>query len=402
MIKVVKNHADYEAALEALEGLVDRDPDPGTPEAEKLGLLALTLQDYESREFPKRKPDPVEAIKFRMEQQNLTQRDLVPYIGSRSKVSEVLSGKRPLTLAMIRALHTNLGIPADVLLAEGKLSDLGAAELAWERFPLREMIKRGWITEAVDDIRGQAEEVLRRFFSPLGPVSRLAVLYRGTDHVRSARRIDRYALTAWTGRVMLQALDNPPKGKYVPGTVDLPFMREVARLSWSDRGPLLAREYLDKHGVSLIIEPHLPRTLLDGAAIMALGRHPVVALTVRYDRIDNFWFCLMHELAHIALHFGEDVAPFYDDLDVESQDDSKEVQADELAGEALIPEESWESSPARRLRSPEAAEHLAKKLGIHPAIVAGRMRHFFKAYRLLNNLVGHRQVRKHFPEVNWG
>ena len=76
-------------------------------------------------------------------------------------------------------------------------------------------------------------------------------------------------------------------------------------------------------------------------------------------------------------------------------------EADALAGEALIPRDAWLRSPASRLRSPEAAEHLAKQLGIHPAIVAGRMRHHWKAFRLLNSVVGHREVRKWFPEVNW-
>lgn len=401
MIKVVKNATDYNAVLATLEELIDRDPDAGTPEAEQLEILTLLVQDYESKRFHRWKPDPVEAIKFRMEQQDLTQRDLVPYIGSRSKVSEVLAGKRPLTLAMIRALHSNLGIPAEVLLKEGKLSDLELTDIVWERFPLREMIRRRWVTEVVDDVRGQAEEVLRRFFAPLGSVEELASLRPRTGNVRTARRIDRYALTAWAGRVVLRALENRPEVEYARGAVDLQFMGELARLSPSNRGPLLAGEYLKKHGISLVVERHLPRTHLDGAVIMPSPNVPVIGLTVRYDRIDHFWFCLVHELAHLALHFDDDTSAFYDDLDVDAQDDPLEDQADALAAEVLIPEEEWEKSPASRLRSPEAAEHLANKLGIHPAIVAGRMRHYFRAYRLLNNVVGHRQVRKLFPDVDW-
>src|SRR3989338_6966235 len=93
-LKVIKTEAEYRDALGALQELLSLDPDPGTEEAERLELLSLLVRDYESRQFSFPPPDPVEAIKFRMEQQRLTQRDLVPYIGSRSKISEVLSRKR--------------------------------------------------------------------------------------------------------------------------------------------------------------------------------------------------------------------------------------------------------------------------------------------------------------------
>jgi len=112
MNKVIKNETEYGETLSSLEGLLDLDPAPGTAENEKLELLTLLVEDYESRQYKFIPPTPVEAIKFRMEQQKLNPRDLIPYIGSRSKVSEVLSGKRSLTLSMIRALSAGLGIPA--------------------------------------------------------------------------------------------------------------------------------------------------------------------------------------------------------------------------------------------------------------------------------------------------
>lgn len=402
VIKILKTEADYEAALDAVESLIDLDPDPGTLEADRLELLTLLIQDYESKDSPMSLPDPIAAIEFRMEQQALTQRDLAPYIGSRSKVSEVLSRKRPLSLSMIRALHAGLGIPAKVLLQDRDPYELDEDDIEWDRFPLLEMMARGWIAERASVAREQPEKILRRFFAPLGSPKAVVALYRKTDHVRSARSMDKYALAAWTARVMIRAQENPPNVDYKPGTVDLEFMREVAKLSWSERGPLLACEYLRKHGISLIIEPHLPRTYLDGAAIMIELERPVIGLSLRYDRIDNFWFCLMHELAHVSLHLGEGITQFYDDLDVDSQDDPREKEADELASEALIPQEAWVKSPARHLRSPEAARHLADRLGIHPAIAAGRMRHEANSYRILNQLVGHGQVRECFPEIDWG
>jgi HTH-type transcriptional regulator/antitoxin HigA len=214
--------------------------------------------------------------------------------------------------------------------------------------------------------------------------------------------MDDYALAAWSTRVLSRASVNPPVDKYKPGILTNDFLRKVAQLSVSDIGPLLGRDFLKEHGIQLIVERHLPRTYLDGAVIMTDKLRPVIGLTLRYDRIDNFWFTLMHELAHLALHLDSESDIFYDDLDIEAEDDRLEREANHLAGEALIPRDAWENSPARYLRSPQAAEHLAKQLNIHPAIVAGRMQHEFKAYQLLRNLVGNREVRRLFPETNWG
>lgn len=401
MPKVIKSDADYEAALAEIDSLLDHETVADTPEAEKLELLTLVVRDYESSHYPIGVPDPIEAIKFRMEQLNLAQRDLVPFIGSRSKVSEVLSGRRPLTLSMMRALHLGLGIPAKVLLQGREPTDLDETPIQWDRFPLREMVTRGWIEEKVMDYRSQVEDVLRRFFGQLGSVQTAVALYRQSHHVRSARDMDHYALTAWTARAMILARRNAPKVEYKEGSVDSGFLRELARLSFLDEGPLLAQEFLAKHGIAFVVLPHLPRTYLDGAAILTEGERPKVAVTLRYDRVDNFWFSLMHELAHVALHLGGDTAQFFDDLDAGSQGDRREEDADHMAGEALIPEEEWAHSPASGVRSRDAAQHLANRLRIHPAIVAGRMRHHFKSYRILNQLVGHGEVRRLFTDVKW-
>ena len=118
MIKIIKTGEQYEDALVRVEELMELEPEPGTENADKLELLTLLISNYEKEHFPMEMPDPIEAIKFRMDQRQLFQKDLMPYIGSRSRVSEVLNRKRPLTLKMIRALHKGLGIPADVLIRE--------------------------------------------------------------------------------------------------------------------------------------------------------------------------------------------------------------------------------------------------------------------------------------------
>lgn len=400
MVKVIKKPADYRDALAHIASLLERNPAAGTRDAEELEALAVLVKDYEAKNFDIGLPDPIEAIKFRMDQQNLSQRDLVPFIGSRSKVSEVLSRRRPLTLSMMRALHSGLGIPAKVLLQEGGLADPDEDDIQWDKFPLREMCKRGWVHERISDYKSQAKGALRRFFEQLGRSQPVFALYRQSRHVRSARQPDAYALIAWTARVMVLASEKTSSA-FKAGMVDAEFMREVARLSVLEEGPRLAGEFLENYGIRMIVEPHLPGTFLDGAALRAVDGGPVVALTLRYDRIDNFWFTLMHELAHVSRHFGREHIPFYDDLDVAAEDDPKEREADNLAGEALIPEQAWRKSPASRLRSPEAIQQLAHQLRIHPAIVAGRYRHERRNYRVLNQLVGHGQVRNLFKDKKW-
>ena len=271
MVKVIKTSADHQAALAQIGSLLSRDPAPGSRDAEELETLAVLVQNYEAKNFDVALPDPIDAIKFRMEQEDLSQRDLVPYIGSRSRVSEVLSRRRPLTLSMMRALHSGLGIPAKVLLHGGMPADPEESLIQWQKFPLREMVERGWIPEKVDDYRSQAEGVLRRFFAPLGRSMPVVAFLRQSQHVRSARQFDIYALMAWSARVMLLAGTKTPNA-YKQGTVDLKFMSEVARLSVFDEGPRLAGEFLEKHGIRLVVVPHLQGTFLDGAALRAAVR----------------------------------------------------------------------------------------------------------------------------------
>lgn len=123
MIGIFKTDEQYEEALALVEELMDLDPEPGTGDADKLELLILLISNYEKKHFPMEMPDPIEAIKFRMEQQQLSQKDLIPFIGSRSRVSEVLNRKRPLTLKMIRHLYKGLGIPAEILIQEPEAVD---------------------------------------------------------------------------------------------------------------------------------------------------------------------------------------------------------------------------------------------------------------------------------------
>ena len=115
-IKPIHTEADYRATLHEIEGLMAAAL--GSPEGDRLDVLVTLVEAYERTHFPMDLPDPIEAIKFVMDQRGLSPKDLVPAIGRLNRVYEVLSGSRPLTLAMIRKLHDTLGIPAECLIKQ--------------------------------------------------------------------------------------------------------------------------------------------------------------------------------------------------------------------------------------------------------------------------------------------
>lgn len=115
-IKAIRTEADYRAALQEVSALVDLDPAVDSPDGERLEVMGALVQAYEAKHYPIDPPDPIEAIKFRMDQAGMTVKDLVPYIGSLNRVYEVLSYKRPLSLNMIRRLSEGMHIPAEVLI----------------------------------------------------------------------------------------------------------------------------------------------------------------------------------------------------------------------------------------------------------------------------------------------
>ena len=396
--KLIKTEEDYKQALDRIHGLMDAKA--GTAEADELELIAKLVSDYEEEEFPIGLPDPIEAIKFRMEQAGLKQKDLVPYIGSRSKVSEVLRWKRPLSLTMMRSLHEGLGIPAEVLLQEEGVSLPDEVPgLDWAKFPLRDMLKLGWFPDFKGTparARDAAEKLMRPLLDHMVSQGLQAILQRQSP--RLGPKCDPYALLAWRARVVYLASAQSP-AENVRRRVDRDFIRRLVALSPSPDGPRWAKEYLSDYGIHLVVVQHLPRTYLDGAATVLASGNPLVALTLRHDRLDNFWFSLCHELAHVALHLDRSGDFFLDDL--EQKGDAVEDEADKFAAEALIPLGVWRKAPARSTADPKDVRRLANRLGVHPAIVAGRIRWERNDYTLLRPLVGSRQVRKHFaPDLH--
>jgi HTH-type transcriptional regulator/antitoxin HigA len=115
-IRPIRTRKDYRAALAEVSPLFDNEPDPGTSAGDRFDVLVTLIEAYERKHFPIEAPDPIEAIRFRMEQQGLTPKDLQPMIGRLNRVYEVLAHRRPLTMAMVRRLHRELDIPAECLI----------------------------------------------------------------------------------------------------------------------------------------------------------------------------------------------------------------------------------------------------------------------------------------------
>jgi HTH-type transcriptional regulator/antitoxin HigA len=399
--RLIKTDKDYEWALSRIDGLMNAKP--GTIQMDELELLTALVEMYEDQHYPISHPEPIAAIKFCMDQLGLAQKDMVPYLGTKSKVSEVLNGKRSLTLSMMRSLNKNLGISAEVLLKEpGGSFPEEVQDMEWHKFPVVEMAKRCWIPIAKDP-KENAEELMRNFISQAGGLETVSVaFFRQGKSARYNSKMDPYALTAWCIRVLSIARENPLKNKYVKGVIKQKTMQEIARLSYFDDGPLLAKEYLEKQGIHLIIVPHLPKTYLDGAAMLMPDGTPVIGLTLRYDRVDNFWFCLLHEIAHVAKHLTASDQIIIDDLDLRghdaSLDDRVEKEADDMTLAGLIPKKVWQKNLIMGKVTAPKVYDLAAKLKVHPAIIAGRVRYERNNYKLLSRHVGSKQIRKHFAE----
>lgn len=390
-IKVIKTDQDYQEALQLVSELLDMNPEPNTPESEKLEVLTVLIENYETSVFGETLPDPIDALIFRMDQQNLTPEDLVPYIGSRSKVSEVLARKRPLSVNMMKALQDGLGIPAKVLLNQSRKPQSVSDSTA--KLPIKEMVKRGYVTLQ------NLDEDLRNFFRVFNGDQNMFALPSRSHYIRSQKPMNPQSFAVWIVQLLNKAEHISNKPVFQHEAITNEFMRQVIDLSDEENGMMDAITLLKEVGVILVIEPHMPQTYLDGVAVMIEGKNPVIGMTIRYDRLDNFWFTLMHELSHIALHYGKGTTVFYDDTEFMDVEDDREKEADALALETMIPTQLWKDSAASLVPSPAAAKMLAKKLSIHPAVVAGRMRKERKHYQFLNSLVGHGEVSKVFNKI---
>lgn len=400
-LKVIRSNAQYEAYLNEIQSLISMEPKIGTPESDRLDLLAVLIEDYENNAFPIEKPNPIEAIKFRMQEKNLKQADLIPYFGTSSRVSEVLNGKRNLTVEMIKNLSLGLGISVETLIGlndNDLYSPSSDKNLDWKKFPFKEMLKRGWVNIIEQGNSNIIEHSVKHYIEQAG-LSFGTAAFRRSLSGEAESVTSKYALYAWLARIINEARSIKTKDlpKFEVDSLDLSSIRELAQLSRFNEGPLLAKQWLKEKGILLVIEPQLKGTLLDGAALKDKDGTPIIGLTLRYDRLDNFWFTLLHEIVHVWKHLDSDDA-FMDDLDAVSED-RREAEANRLAAEAFIPRGVWRRSKAYTEPTDENIEILSKELKIHPAIVAGRLRKDLGNYTLFHKYIGQGEVRVMFEKL---
>lgn len=269
-----------------------------------------------------------------------------------------------------------------------------ADDIVWGQLPYREMIKRKWF----DMPRGAnpVERVKEYFLRAAGPQFATA-LHRKKMH--SGNAPNEYALLAWQARVLEKARGKIEAQEIGPFDIDDRWMSQLVELTKRKDGPKRARELLARKGIVLIVERHLPGSYLDGAAMLADGDTPVIGLTLRHDRLDNFWFVLMHELGHVFLHLFDGLRFDFFDEEYGSDGDTIEAEADRFALDALIPSDLWDQCLSRFALSEEAVKIDAETIGIDPSIIAGRIRKERGNYTIFNDLIGLGQVRSQLEEA---
>lgn len=269
----------------------------------------------------------------------------------------------------------------------------GVDDVAWDRFPNAEMVKRNWLKP---DLGQSLADAARLWFQQAAGSQFATALHR--KKVRGANMPDEIALLAWQARILEIAEQRIAESK--PGFFEHSetWLTDLVALTQDNDGPKLAQSLLEQHGIMLVIEPHLPGSYLDGAAMMAPSDYPVIGMTLRYDRLDNFWFVLFHELGHVFLHLFDNLHFDFFDEEGSNVEDELELEADSFALNALIPEEQWAKCLSRFALSEESVEIDAARLSIHSSIIAGRIRKERGDYTILSNLVGQGEVRRQFED----
>lgn len=329
---------------------------------------------------PARAVAPGSLVRKELDARGWTQEDLARIMDRPVQaVSEIISGKKRITPETALGLADALGTSAEIWLGmesayrlsrarqAGSTDDVKRRGRIYSLVPVKELVRRGWIADSddVDELESQVESFLGvRSLDELSP-QRLAA--RRT----ASKEPDSRGVLAWTRRVeQIAAAQRVGKVDHA----DLPkVVDELLGLTAREDGPLGVGEVLKGAGICFVIIPHLQRTYFDGAVVAANG-NPVVALTLRYDRLDSFWFTLMHEMAHLVLgHEGARI----EDLDGDAGENSDEVEADALAAEWLVHGDSVDRFVANvePYFSRQAIWSFAESVGRHPAIVLGRLQH---------------------------
>lgn len=330
----------------------------------------------------------------------LSQKDLAIELGMTQQQVQRYEATDYMSASLSRLIEVARILEVRVKEQWGDESDQGAnaiyswadpASVDWSLFPLKEMVKRNWITLA--NKKKPVAAVEDYFMTVAGPEF-VSALHRKKFY--GGKAPNEYALLAWQARVLERAREKTLQQENNQFQVNDSWLPELTRLSAHDDGPKLAEEFLWQHGVALIVEEHLPGTYLDGAAMLSHDGMPVIGMTIRHDRLDNFWFVLLHELGHVFLHLSHALKLDFFDEEHNDTADELEREADNFALDSFAPPEVWSKCVSRFLMSEEAVSRDATALGIHPSIIAGRLRKETNNYFILNDLLGNGTVKSQF------
>lgn len=332
----------------------------------------------------------------------VTQTDLAKAIGlkpqqiQRYEASEYMGASLSRLIEISRALNVHTeGLFDTAASAAGTVfSWRGPGDVVWSELPIEEMKKRRWFDAPRDSnlVERAKDYVLEAAGSQF-----ITALHR--KKMRGATLPNGYALLAWQARVLELAKFRIDDEHLPAFNNDQGWLADLATLTRRKDGPKRSMKLLAENGIAFVTERHLPGTYLDGAAMLASPDRPVICLTLRHDRLDNFWFTLFHELGHIYLHLFEGMRYDFFDDDDSSPTDRIESEADQFAQNRLVPEELWDKCLSRFALSEKAVQLDAKKLGIDASIVAGRIRKERGDYSILSELVGQGRVRDQFTEA---
>jgi HTH-type transcriptional regulator / antitoxin HigA len=325
---------------------------------------------------------PGEILRDELEARGWTQNDLAVILGRPFRlVNEVISGKRAISPETARglgeALDTdpqfwmNLETAYRLSLVSGKEGEVAKRAKLYARAPIKDMIRRHWI-ESSDRVEEIERQVLRFFEIPsLDTTPSLAAAARKSGSYSETTS----AQLAWIYRVkgLASTIPAPP---YNEGNLDR-LLANLGSLTSSEQEARRVPRLLTECGIRFLVVEHLPKTKIDGVALWLDAQSPVIALSIRFDRIDSFWFTLAHELAHIKYRHVSGV-----DIDIVgeappdlSDESEHEVLANEFASSFLVPPKEMDSFIARirPLYSRTRINQFANRIRVHPGVIIGQL-----------------------------
>ena len=273
-------------------------------------------------------------------------------------------------------------------------------EIKWNDTHVEEAFSRGWIPREKEGITQKA--AFKAWFLDInGPYISVA---RHSENIANEISSKQSSQFAWQARVLQLAKNEIRKSPLPEFRLDERWIKKLVKTTAKSDAPAKVKQILGEQGIIFVIERHLPKTRLDGAALLSHEGVPIIALTLRHNRLDYFWFTLFHELGHVYRHlFSMNHFNFFDrnllneNIEVSNSiDNSLEGEAHQFASEELIPPEDWRNCLSRTSPSEHTVMEDAKNLCIHPSIIAGRIRKERNDDKILTSLVGHGKLHKHF------